>query len=231
MFYLFPKKIQYQPSQAKWSIQSTQSVLLIVGLDELRQHSEFRQSQLSDHLLQLVKKAKSLEIPIIELNTLEPQQGMMLLGQHLSPDTQLIIAGLVNSQFKQIIQYMGSITEQICVIDDAILLQSVEQHIQWINIITTQNIHHMNTRTANRLWALSAPTSLIMSSKGILFAIAEQLDMEPLEINPEIDLREYGLDSVAMVTLIGLWRVNGADISYEDFLEHHSLSKLLNFLL
>lgn len=54
--------------------------------------------------------------------------------------------------------------------------------------------------------------------------------MEPLEIDPETDLRQYGLDSVAMVSLIGLWRANGAGISYEDFEQNNSLGQLFHLL-
>lgn len=38
---------------------------------------------------------------------------------------------------------------------------------------------------------------LILSDRGILLAVAEQLDLAPLDINPAVDLRDYGLDSVA----------------------------------
>nr|WP_174506233.1 phosphopantetheine-binding protein [Acinetobacter sp. Marseille-Q1620] len=230
MFYIFPKKIEFNPSQTKWSFQSISSLLLIVALDEIRLLPDYEKSALYEHIRQLIKKAKALEIPIIELKTSEPQNAMMLLGQYLSPESQLVMAGLVNPQFKQIMQYMRSVTDKICVVEDAILLPGPEQHIQWINTISQEHIHHINTYNLTRLWALSAPTHLIMSSKGILLAIAEQLDIDALEINPEVNLREYGLDSVAMVSLIGLWRANGANITYEDFLENNSLIKLFNFL-
>ena len=122
-------------------------------------------------------------------------------------------------------------TEQICVVDDAIMLNSQEQHIQWVDSITTQGLHHMNSYSVLRLWSLSAPKELIISAKGILLAVAEQLNMDALEIDPLQDLRSYGLDSVAMVSLIGLWRANGANIRYEDFLADASLKALLEKLL
>lgn len=230
MFYLFPKKIQLQASQAKWSLQSAKTVLLIVGLAHLKSQTDFTDSVLAQHLLQLIKKAKALDIPIVDLDMHQPQHGMLHLGQRLGRDSQLVVAGMVDSQFKQIMQYMSSVTQNICVINDAILLQNLDQHIQWINTIAAQNIQHSNTQNVTRLWALSAPSELILSSKGILLAIAEQLDMDALEIDPEVDLREYGLDSVAIVSLIGLWRANGADITYENFGENNSLVKLFHFL-
>jgi Aryl carrier domain len=89
----------------------------------------------------------------------------------------------------------------------------------------------MSSYNLMRLWNLSAPTEFVLSAKGILLAIAEQLDMDALEIDPLIDLRSYGLDSIAMVSLIGLWRANGANIRYEDFLDDASLKALLEKLL
>lgn len=80
------------------------------------------------------------------------------------------------------------------------------------------------------MWSLSAPAEFILSPQGILLAVAEQLDIEPLEIDYTLDLRQYGLDSVAMVSLIELWRANGSNITYEDFLSHSSLEKLMSFL-
>ncbi len=67
-----------------------------------------------------------------------------------------------------------------------------------------------------------------LSGKGILLAIAEQLDMDALEIDPLTDLRSYGLDSVAMVSLEWAYRrANGANISYESFWQHATVVELL----
>lgn len=89
----------------------------------------------------------------------------------------------------------------------------------------------MNSYSVTRLWSLSAPTDYVLSAKGILLAVAEQLEMEPLQIDPLTDLRSYGLDSVGMVNLVGLWRASGANIRYEDFLQDASLKALLEKLL
>ncbi len=67
--------------------------------------------------------------------------------------------------------------------------------------------------------------------KAYYLQLLEQLEMEPLEIDPLTDLRSYGLDSVGMVNLVGLWRANGANILYEDFLQDASLKALLEKLL
>lgn len=48
--------------------------------------------------------------------------------------------------------------------------------------------------------------------KECLTAVAEQLNMDALEIDPDVDLKQYGLDSVAMVTLVGIWRAHGANV-------------------
>lgn len=231
MFYPMPKKIQFALSQAKWQLSSTQSVLVLVGLQNLRIQDGIQDTALMEHLIQLTNKAKALEIPIVDLYGDDLLQGMQQLGEYATTHPQLIFAGQITPMLKQILPHLHSVTEQICVVDDAIMLNSQEQHIQWVDSITTQGLHHMNSYSMLRLWSLSAPKELIISAKGILLAIAEQLNMDALEIDPLQDLRSYGLDSVAMVSLIGLWRANGANIRYEDFLADASLKALLEKLL
>lgn len=230
MFYPLPKKIQVEASQAKWALDTTQSVLAIVGIDELQILPNWQDSTLCVHMTQIVKKAKSLDIPIIHLNHENLMQGMMHLGEQLSTHQQLVIVGFISAQTKQFIDYLGSVTEQICVVNDAIYLMNQEHHIQWISVVSQQHIHHMNSYSLMRLWSLSAPKELVLSTKGILLAIAERLDLEPLEIDPTIDLRLLGLDSVAMVELVALWHANGAQITYENFEHHCSLNQLLQIL-
>lgn len=231
MLYPMPKKIQFTPTQAKWQLSSTKSVLLLVGLQNLRMHAGIQDTDLMNNLIQITNKAKALEIPIIDLYGDDLLQGMQQLGEYATSHPQLIFAGQITPMLKQILPHLQSVTEQICVVDDAIELSSQEQHIQWVDSMTTQGLHHMNSYSVMRLWSLSAPKELILSPKGILLAVAEQLGMEPLEIDPLTDLRSYGLDSVAMVSLVGLWRANGANIRYEDFLEDASLKALLEKLL
>lgn len=230
MLYALPKKIQLTPSQAKWSIQSSRSVLILLNLNALEQLSGWAESDLAVHLQRLLKKAQALEIPVLSINSDQPEKGLMALGQYLAADSQLVLAGQMDGLFNQVLRHVHSVTEQVCVVDDAVLASSVEQHIQWIDSMSQQQIHHMNTYSLTRLWSLSAPAEQILSEKGILLAVAEQLDLHPMEIDLATDLREYGLDSVAMVTLIGLWRANGANISYEDFLQHPTLQALLQQL-
>ena len=226
-----PKKIQFTPTQAKWQLSSTKSVLVLVGLQNLRMQVGIQDTDLMTNLIQITNKAKALEIPIIDLYGDDLLQGMQQLGEYATSHPQLIFAGQITPMLKQILPHLQSVTEQICVVDDAIELSSQEQHIQWVDSMTTQGLHHMNSYSVMRLWSLSAPKELILSAKGILLAVAEQLEMEPLEIDPLTDLRSYGLDSVAMVSLVGLWRANGANIRYEDFLEDTSLKALLEKLL
>ena len=113
---------------------------------------------------------------------------------------------------------------------DAILCEHQAQHIQCVERFVRQQVHHMSSASLTRLWSLSAPKEQILSPKGILFAIAEQLDCEPYEIHPDVDLRQYGLDSVAMVQLIALWHANGAHIRYEQFLQHASVNEIMSIL-
>jgi aryl carrier-like protein len=227
MFYSLPKKIQLEPSQAKWAIDANQSVLLIAGLDDLKTVSNWQDSETNKHLKQLVKKAKALEIPVIDLTVAQTSQAMMLLGEHLSYKKQLYVTGQITQQIKQLLDYIQSATDEICIIEDAIYLQNIDQHLHWIEVISKQKIHHTNTYNLLRLWSLSAPKEQILSAKGILLAVAEQIELEPLEIDPTVNLRNYGLDSVSIVSLIGLWRANGANISYEDFENGLSLADIL----
>ena len=67
MLYPMPKKIQFSPSQAKWQLSSTQSVLVLVGLQNLRMQQCIRDTQLMENIIQLTNKAKALEIPIVDL--------------------------------------------------------------------------------------------------------------------------------------------------------------------
>lgn len=231
MLYPMPKKIQLAPSQAKWQLASAQSVLVLVGLQNLRMIQDIQDSPLMQNLIQISNKAKALDIPIVDLYGDDLIQGMQQLGEYASTHPQLIFAGTITPMLKQILPHLQSVTEQICVIDDAILLPNQEQHIQWIDNISAQGLHHMNSYSLTRLWNLSAPAEYVLSSKGIMLAVAEQLDMDALDIDPYVDLRQYGLDSIAVVSLVGVWRANGANIRYEDVYEYPSLEELVSFVL
>lgn len=231
MLYPMPKKIQLAPSQAKWQLSSTESVLVLVGLQNLRMQAGIQDSDLMTHLIQISNKAKALDIPIVDLYGDDLMQGMQQLGEYVSSHPQLIFAGQVTPMLKQILPHLQSVTEQICVVDDAILLSNQDQHIQWIENISAQGVHHMNSYSLARLWDLSAPSHYVLSTKGIMLAIAEQLNMDALEMDPYVDLRQYGLDSVAIVTLVGVWRAHGADVRYEDVIKHASLHELAGFVL
>ena len=61
-------------------------------------------------------------------------------------------------------------------------------------------------------------------------AVVEQLDMDALEIDPYYDLKLYGLDSVGIVSLVGLWRANGANIRFEDFEKSIPLVDLIHHI-
>ena len=231
MFYPLPKKIQLTPSQAKWQLSATESVLVLVGLHNLRMMAGIQDSDLMTHLVQITNKAKALDIPIVDLYGDDLMQGMQQLGEYASSHPQLIFAGQVTPMLKQILPHLQSVTEQICVVDDAILLSNQDQHIQWIDNISIHGLHHMNSYSLTRLWDLSAPSNYVLSPKGIMLAVAEQLNMDALEIDPDLDLKQYGLDSVAIVTLVGIWRAHGANITYEDVLKHNSLHALVSFVL
>lgn len=232
MFYPLPRKIQLAASTSNWSIESTQSILLLVGLNELKLRPDWSEQPLANHLELLSKRAQSLEIPIIFIETSQLQQTMLELGQRLSSNTkaQVMMAGDLSPLFKQVMQLVLSITDQVSVVNDAILAASLEQHIQWVEKISFDHIKHLNTQSLMRLWSLSTPSSYILSDKGILLAIAEQVGRHPMEIHPEIDLRNYGLDQSAVNYLVDLWRANGASLSAEEIMQTPTLQHIMQLL-
>lgn len=97
-------------------------------------------------------------------------------------------------------------------------------------LLLFDHIKHLNTQTLMRLWSLSAPSSYILSDKGVLLAIAEQVERHPMEIHPEIDLRNYGLDQSAVNYLVDLWRANGASLSAEELMQAPILQHIMQLL-
>ncbi|AWL18487.1 isochorismatase [Acinetobacter nosocomialis] len=232
MFYPLPRKIQLAASTSNWPIESTHSILLMVGLNELENTPEWMNQPLADHLEMLSKRAQALEIPVMMIQSSQLQQAMLQLGQQLSsnPQAQVIIAGNLTPLFKQVMQLVLSITDYVAVVNDAILASSLEQHIQWIEKISFDSIQHINTQTLMRLWSLSAPSSQVLSDKGILLAVAEQVGRHPMEIHPEIDLRNYGLDTAGVNYLVELWRANGASLSAEELMQTPTLQHIMQLL-
>lgn len=232
MFYPLPRKIQLAASTSNWPIESTHSILLMVGLNELENAPDWMNQPLVDHLEMLSKRAQALEIPVMMIQSSQLQQTMLQLGQQLSsnPQAQVIIAGNLTPLFKQVMQLVLSITDYVAVVNDAILASSLEQHIQWIEKISFDSIQHINTQTLMRLWSLSAPSSQVLSDKGILLAVAEQVGRHPMEIHPEIDLRNYGLDTAGVNYLVELWRANGASLSAEELMQTPTLQHIMQLL-
>lgn len=232
MFYPLPRKIQLAASTSNWPIESTHSILLMVGLNELENTPEWMNQPLADHLEMLSKRAQALEIPVMMIQSSQLQQAMLQLGQQLSsnPQAQVIMAGNLSPLFKQVMQLVLSITDYVAVVNDAILATSLEQHVQWIEKISFDSIQHINTQTLMRLWSLSAPSSQVLSEKGILLAVAEQVGRHPMEIHPEIDLRNYGLDTAGVNYLLELWCANGASLSAEELMQTPTLQHIMQLL-
>lgn len=232
MFYPLPRKIQLAANTSNWSIESTQSILLMVGLNELENAPDWAHQPLADHLELLSKRAQALEIPVIFIDASQLQQTMLQLGQRLSSNAkaQVVMAGNLSPLFKQVMQLVLSITDYVAIVNDAILAANLEQHIQWVEKISFDHIKHLNTQTLMRLWSLSAPSEYILSDKGILLAIAEQVGRHPMEIHPEIDLRNYGLDQSAVNYLVELWRANGASLSAGEVMQAPTLQHIMQLL-
>lgn len=168
MLYAMPRKIQLSPSLAKWTLLSEESVLLVAGLNELRLLPDWEQSELNHNMLHTLKRAKALEIPVVDYSYQQDIQGLMQLGEQMTQRKQLIISGLISPQLKPLLSHLKSITDKVCLVDDAIQLTNQEQHIQWVENMTQQHVHHMNSHTVARLWSLTAPKEKILSYKGIL---------------------------------------------------------------
>ncbi|WP_224970530.1 acyl carrier protein [Acinetobacter oleivorans] len=232
MFYPLPRKIQLAANTSNWPIESTQSILLMVGLNELEKSPDWAHQPLADHLELLSKRAQALEIPVIFIDASQLQQTMLQLGQLLSSNAkaQVVMAGDLSPLFKQVMQLVLSITDYVAIVNDAILAANLEQHIQWVEKISFDHIKHLNTLTLMRLWSLSAPSEYILSDKGILLAIAEQVGRHPMEIHPEIDLRNYGLDQSAVNYLVELWRANGASLNAEEVMQAPTLQHIMQLL-
>lgn len=232
MFYPLPRKIQLAANTSNWSIESTQSILLMVGLNELEKSPDWAHQPLADHLELLSKRAQALEIPVIFIDASQLQQTMLQLGQRLSSNAkaQVVMAGDLSPLFKQVMQLVLSITDYVAIVNDAILAANLEQHIQWVEKISFDHIKHLNTQSLMRLWSLSASSEYILSDKGILLAIAEQVGRHPMEIHPEIDLRNYGLDQSAVNYLVELWRANGASLNAEEVMQAPTLQHIMQLL-
>ncbi len=164
MLYAMPKKIQLAPSQAKWQISSSGSVLVMVGLHNLKMQAMVQKTDLMSNLVQINNKAVTLNIPVVDLYGDDLIQGMQQLGEYTSTHPQLVFTGQVTPMLKQILPHLQSVTDQLCIVDDAILLANQDQHIQWIENISKEGWHHMNSYSLTRLWDLSAPSSYIVSS-------------------------------------------------------------------
>lgn len=232
MFYPLPRKIQLAANTSNWSIESTQSILLMIGLNELENAPDWAHQPLADHLELLSKRAQALEIPVIFIDASQLQQTMLQLGQRLSSNSkaQVVMAGNLSPLFKQVMQLVLSITDYVAIVNDAILAANLEQHIQWVEKISFDHIKHLNTQTLMRLWSLSAPSEYILSDKGILLAIAEQVGRHPMEVHPEIDLRNYGLNQSAVNYLVELWRANGASLSVEEVMQAPTMQHIMQLL-
>lgn len=231
MLYPMPKKIQFIPSQAKWQLSTTDSVLVLVGLQNLRAESGSQDTELMNNLLQISNRAKTLDIPIVDLYGDDLIQGMQQLGEYASTHPQLIFAGQISPMLKQIFPHLQSVTEQIAVVDDAISLNNQEQHIQWIDKNTEQGIHHISRYDLSRLWNLTAPSTYILSIKGLMLAVAEVLNIDVLEIDPYIELKHYGLTFAGCEYLLNLWRSHGANIEIQDFTLYPTLHDLVGYVL
>lgn len=204
----------------------------MVGLNELEKSPDWAHQPLADHLELLSKRAQALEIPVIFIDASQLQQTMLQLGQRLSSNAkaQVVMAGDLSSLFKQVMQLVLSITDYVAIVNDAILAANLEQHIQWVEKISFDHIKHLNTQSLIRLWSLSAPSEYILSDKGILLAIAEQVGRHPMEIHPEIDLRNYGLDQSAVNYLVEVWHANGASLSVEEVMQAPTLQHIMQLL-
>jgi aryl carrier-like protein len=51
-----------------------------------------------------------------------------------------------------------------------------------------------------------------------------------MEVHPEIDLKNYGLNQSAVNYLVDLWRANGARLSAEELMQAPTLQHIMQLL-
>jgi len=62
-----------------------------------------------------------------------------------------------------------------------------------------------------------------LTRQGVHEQVAELLGEEPGDVGGTDDLIDLGLDSIRVMTLVGLWRKRGVDVSFEDLAESPTL--------
>ncbi len=92
-------------------------------------------------------------------------QGMQQLGEYASTHPQLIFAGQNHTYAETDLAAPYSVTEQICIVYDAIALNNQEQHIQWIDNMSARVFIILSTYSLTRLWNLRAPSEYRLVSQ------------------------------------------------------------------
>lgn len=107
---------------------------------------------------------------------------------------------------------------------DAMADFSREEHDLALKYASTRCAQVMTTDNVLTAWSNQAEDQLHPLSKaGILRAVSEQLQLPAEEIQLQDDLLLLGLDSVRLMTLVGVWQACGSRVSFEDLAEQPTL--------
>lgn len=109
-------------------------------------------------------------------------------------------------------------------VGDALADFSREEHDLAIKYASTRCAQVMSTNQVLTAWSSSREKKVHPLSKaGILRAVSEQLQLPAEEIQLQDDLLLLGLDSVRLMTLVGVWQAYGSRVSFEDLAEQPTL--------
>ncbi len=109
------------------------------------------------------------------------------------------------------------------VIGDAIADFSSEDHRFTLNYIVGRA--GAVKSAAQAIEEISLPVSDALSLKSMQKDVAELLELEVEDVEPEENLLFLGLDSIRAMTLLEKWKAKGADVSFAQLMENVTLQE------
>ena len=71
----------------------------------------------------------------------------------------------------------------------------------------------------------------LLSRESILQQLSQELEIPAEDIQMDDDLLMLGLDSVRLMTLVGIWQSQGSKVSFESLAEEPTLEAWMNQIL
>lgn len=109
------------------------------------------------------------------------------------------------------------------VIGDAIADFSSEDHLFTLNYIVGRA--GAVKSTAQAIEEISQPESDALSLQSMQLDVAQLLELDVEDVEPEENLLFLGLDSIRAMTLLEKWKAKGADISFAQLMESVTLQE------